>query len=67
MNATVSSIIIQFQEDDPTNPGWWRYSRPVHRYVVDLPPIGESTRWTYASEGELSYHRSIWDRKYPNG
>lgn len=63
----LSSIIIQYREDDPGNPGWWRYSRPRHQYVVELPPIHESVRWTYASEAELFYHRDMWDRQYPNG
>jgi hypothetical protein len=67
MNATLSSIIIQYREDDPNNNGWWRYSRPRHQYVVNLPRIDESTRWTYASEGELSYHTDMWDRQHPNG
>ena len=63
---SICGIIIQYQEDHPGNPGWWRWSRPRHRYVAEsnLPPIGEGTRWTYGSEGDALEAQRVWDRQY---
>lgn len=57
-------IVIQYQEDHPGNPGWWRFSRPVHRVVEAAPPISDSIRWFYGSAEDARYEQERWDRQY---
>jgi hypothetical protein len=61
------SIIIQRQEDWPSNPGWWRYSRPEHQVVAVVPPISESRRWRYGSVEAAVQDQIEWDREHPRG
>lgn len=61
------SIIIQHQEDHPHNPGWWRFGRPVHRIVSELPEISNDVRWTYGSAEQAADEQARWDAANPNG
>jgi hypothetical protein len=61
------SVIIQRQEDHPFNSGWWRFSRPVHRMMVEPPQISENTRWRYGSAAEAAEDQSKWDAQHPRG
>ena len=61
------SIIIQRQEDWPGNPGWWRYSRPVHRQMPQPPEIREETRWWYGDAAEAARAAAEWDAAHPRG
>lgn len=61
------SIIIQYQEDHPHNPGWWRFGRPVHIAVAEPPEIRESHRWWYGTAEEAATEQSRWDAQNPRG
>ena len=58
------SIIIQYPEDWPGNPGWWRFSRPRHEMRDQAPEISENYRWHYGSEAEASEEAADWDRTH---
>jgi hypothetical protein len=59
--------IVQHQEDDPKNPGWWSFSRP---YWVEGPNppsengfcFPESIRWTWGTVARLKEEQARWDR-----
>ena len=63
----MESIVIQCQEDHPHNPGWWRYSRPVHRMVAKLPEFSESSRWSFGSAEDAARAQAAWDDANPRG
>ena len=59
--------IVQHQEDDPTSPGWWRFSRPY--WVAGPKPPSEghyrfpdSIRWTWGTLARLEEDQAKWDR-----
>ena len=57
-------IIIQFKEDDPQSPGWWRYGRPHYIEVAEPPPLNEMTRWVYGSVNTAEGAQRAWDLAY---
>lgn len=57
-------IIVQHWEDDPHNPGWWRYGRPRYIEVMAPPQISPSTRWTYGSAATAEQTQQAWDIAY---
>jgi len=65
--VTKVAIAIQYQEDHPGNPGWWRFSRPVLRHVHQnqLPSIREETRWWYVrGSAEVREAQREWDKQH---
>jgi len=61
------AIIVQWQEDHPGNPGWWRYSRPVLRHVTQVPNITDTIRWQFCGSRphfECRQAQQEWDLKY---
>jgi hypothetical protein len=61
------SIVIQYQEDHPHNPGWWRFGRPRHEVRDQAPEIREHHRWRYGSEADAAADAAEWDRSNPRG
>lgn len=61
------SIVIQHQEIDPHNPGWWRYGRPCHQVVAEPPAIRERYRWTYGSAADAVAAQAVWDQAHAQG
>ena len=63
------AVLVQYQQDWPGNPGWWRYSRPVlrHMHVAELPDVTDSVRVQYVSGcREARRLQKEWDKKYPD-
>ena len=61
------AIVVQYTEDHPGNPGWWRYSRPVLRHVtVEEVPTSSAIRWWYVQRPHLECRQAQqeWDLKY---
>lgn len=58
------SIIIQHQEDSPRNPGWWRFSRPVHMVLDEPPEIRETIRWWYGTAADAAQAQAEWDARH---
>jgi hypothetical protein len=65
------AVLIQYQENWPGNPGWWRWSRPVLRHIkdTDLEEVSSSSmqfKFCFTCQ-QAREEQKKWDRKYPNG
>lgn len=60
-------LVIQEKEDNPHNPGWWRWGRPWFAVKQGTPAITKDLRWTYGHAGDADLAAKEWDEKYPNG
>ncbi len=63
--------ICQRMEDDPHNPGWWRFSRPVLQWLrPEEIPFTSERRFTFAGPCPHAYLRQElrnWGQAHPAG
>lgn len=61
------SIVIQYQEDHPHSPGWWRFGRPRHEVRDQAPENSEHQRWHYGGYADAQHDAAKWDLSNPRG
>ncbi|MFZ9960228.1 MAG: hypothetical protein ACO3GP_07540 [Candidatus Limnocylindrus sp.] len=54
--------IVQRREDDPNNPGWWRYGRPTWE-STDMSWCPGS-RWSWGTPSDLTTAQTTWDASH---
>lgn len=70
-NSALIHAIVQYQEDWPGNPGWWRWGRPRLELLTndELDRLANNTSAQYSTvsshvaERWLAQDQADWDRK----
>lgn len=61
-DTTIIGAIVQRQEENPRDRGWWRWSRPewVPEHLV--PPAHDEVRWAWGTRVDALVRAEAWDR-----